>query len=148
MRKDRIIRESVRKDLMETDIVHDNGISSTNQWKMIYRLMDNVKTKMDTDWQGCGGNISNQDVDQVIDYIYSSLKNITRNALMETDIVPDNGIVRNNFLNQWRMIYNLLANIKTSMDATYQDNDGRITKQHVDGIVEYINMSLDNILGK
>ena len=148
MRKDRIIRESVRKDLMETDIVHDNGISSTNQWKMIYRLMDNVKTKMDTDWQGCGGNISNQDVDQVIDYIYSSLKNITRNALMETDIVPDNGIVRNNFLNQWRMIYNLLANIKTSMDATYQDNGGRITKQHVDGIVEYINMSLDNILGK
>jgi hypothetical protein len=69
-------------------------------------------------------------------------------VLMETDIVPDNGIVRNNFLNQWRMIYNLLANIKTSMDATYQDNGGRITKQHVDGIVEYINMSLDNILGK
>ena len=25
---------------------------------------------------------------------------------------------------------------------------GRITKQHVDNIVEYINMSLDNILGK
>ena len=69
-------------------------------------------------------------------------------VLMETDIVPDNGIVRNNFLNQWRMIYNLLANIKTSMDATYQDNGGRITKQHVDSIVEYINMSLDNILGK
>jgi hypothetical protein len=65
-----------------------------------------------------------------------------------TDIVPDNGIVRNNFLNQWRMIYNLLANIKTSMDATYQDNGGRITKQHIDSIVEYINMSLDNILGK
>ena len=69
-------------------------------------------------------------------------------VLTETDIVPDNGIVRNNFLNQWRMIYNLLANIKTSMDATYQDNGGRITKQHVDSIVEYINMSLDNILGK
>ena len=69
-------------------------------------------------------------------------------VLMETDIVLDNGMVRNNFLNQWRMIYNLLANIKTSMDATYQDNGGRITKQHVDSIVEYINMSLDNILGK
>lgn len=81
MRKDRIIRESVRKDLMETDIVPDNGISSTNQWKMIYRLMDNVKTKMDADWQGCGGRITKQHVDQVIDYIYSSLKNITRNTI-------------------------------------------------------------------
>jgi hypothetical protein len=81
MRKDRIIRESARNALMETDIAPDNGISSTNQWKMIYRLMDNVKTKMDADWQGCCGNISNQDVDQVIDYIYSSLKNITRNTL-------------------------------------------------------------------
>lgn len=68
--------------------------------------------------------------------------------LIETDIVLDNGIVKNTFMNQWRMIYNLLANIKTSMDATYQDNGGRITKQHVDNIVEYINMSLDNILGK
>lgn len=76
------------------------------------------------------------------------IRESARNALMETDIVPDNGIVRNNFLNQWRMIYNLLANIKTSMDATYKDNGGRITKQHVDSIVEYINMSLDNILGK
>ncbi len=60
--------------------------------------------------------------------------------LTETDIVPDNGIVKNNFMNQWRMIYNLLSNIKTSMDATYQDYDGRITKQHIDSIVEYINM--------
>ena len=68
--------------------------------------------------------------------------------LIETDIVLDNGIVKNTFMNQWRMIYNLLVNIKTSMDATYQDNGGRITKQHVDNIVEYINMSLDNILGK
>ena len=68
--------------------------------------------------------------------------------LIETDIVLANGIVKNTFMNQWRMIYNLLVNIKTSMDATYQDNGGRITKQHVDNIVEYINMSLDNILGK
>ena len=76
MRKDRIIRESVRKDLMETDIVPDNGISSTNQWKMIYCLMDNVKTKMDADWQGCRGNISNQDVDNIVEYINMSLDNI------------------------------------------------------------------------
>lgn len=48
--------------------------------------------------------------------------------------------------NQWRMIYNLLANIKESMDATNRESEGHITKQHVDDIVEYINMSLSNIL--
>lgn len=55
---------------------------------------------------------------------------------------------RNTFINQWKMIYNLLANIKTLMDATYQDNGGKMTKQHVDDIVEYIHMSIDNILEK
>ena len=70
-----------------------------------------------------------------------------KKVLTKADIVPNNGIVRNRFVNQWRMIYNLLANIKESMDATNRDNGGRITKQHVDNIVEYINMSLNNILG-
>ena len=80
-----------------------------------------------------------------MDKIDRIIKESIKKILVETDIVPDNGIVRNNFLNQWRMIYNLLANIKTSMDATYQDNGGRITKQHVDDIIEYINMSIENI---
>lgn len=80
-----------------------------------------------------------------MDKIDRIIKESIKKILVETDIVPDNGIVRNNFLNQWRMIYNLLANIKTSMDATYQDNGGRITKQHVDNIIEYINMSIENI---
>lgn len=83
-----------------------------------------------------------------MDKINRIIKESIAKILMETDIVPNNGIVRNNFMNQWRMIYNLLANIKTSMDATYKDNNGRITKQHVDDIVEYINMSLNNILEK
>ena len=48
---------------------------------MIYRLMDNVKTKMDADWQNNGGNISNQNVDQVIDYIYNALRSITKNTI-------------------------------------------------------------------
>lgn len=47
------------------------------------------------------------------------IKESIRKMLVETDIVPDNGIVKNNYMNQWRMIYNLLANIKASMDATY-----------------------------
>lgn len=80
-----------------------------------------------------------------MDKIDRIIKESIKKVLVETDIVPDNGIVKNNFVNQWRMIYNLLANIKTSMDATYQDNGGRITKQHVDDIIEYINMSIENI---
>lgn len=53
---------------------------------------------------------------------------------------------RNSFMNQWRMLYNLLPNIKKSMDATYNDNNGRITKKNVNDIVEYIKTSIDNIL--
>jgi len=88
-RINKIIQESARNvlsemDLEPTDKQGDANLirkQSINAWRMIYRLMDNVKTKMDADWKGCGGNISNQDVDQVIDYIYSSLKNITRNTI-------------------------------------------------------------------
>ena len=53
-----------------------------------------------------------------MDKIDRIIKESIAKILVETDIVPNNGIVRNNFMNQWRMIYNLLANIKTSMDAT------------------------------
>lgn len=50
---------------------------SVNVWRMIYSLMDNVKTSMDSMYQGENGKITNQDVDGIIDYIYMSLKNIT-----------------------------------------------------------------------
>lgn len=62
------------------------------------------------------------------------------------DLVPQDGILRNPFMTQWRMLYNLFPNIKKSMDATYKDNNGRITKKNVNDIVEYIKMSIDNIL--
>ncbi len=84
-----IIEESVKKVLSEMDLVPTDNQGnanlirkqSINAWRMIYRLMDNVKTKMDADWQNCGGNISNQNVDQVIDYIYNALRSITRNTI-------------------------------------------------------------------
>lgn len=57
-------------------------------------------------------------MDKTDKIIKESIRSI-RKMLVETDIVPDNGIVKNNYMNQWRMIYNLLANIKASMDATY-----------------------------
>lgn len=48
---------------------------------MIYRLMDNVKVVMDNDYKSKSGNISNKDVDYIIDYIYNSLKNVTKNTI-------------------------------------------------------------------
>ena len=51
-----------------------------NAWKMIYRLMDNVKVKMDDDYQARSGNVTNSDVDGVIDYIHNALQNIIRNT--------------------------------------------------------------------
>lgn len=54
---------------------------SVNEWRMIYSLMDNVKTSMDLTYQEKNGKITNQDVDGIIDYIYMSLKNITRNTI-------------------------------------------------------------------
>ena len=77
------------------------------------------------------------------------IKETMTSVLVEVDspdLVPQDGILRNSFMNQWRMLYNLLPNIKKSMDATYNDNNGRITKKNVNDIVEYIKMSIDNIL--
>ena len=51
-----------------------------NAWKMIYRLMDNVKVKMDDDYQARGGNVTNFDVDDVIDYIHNAISGIIRNT--------------------------------------------------------------------
>ena len=86
MNLQKIIKESVRKTLLEMELVPtDNqgnanfvNRQSVNVWRMIYSLMDNVKTSMDLTYQGKNGKISNQDVDTIIEYIYMSLKNITK----------------------------------------------------------------------
>ena len=86
---DNIIHESVKKTLMEMDLVPvgqqgDANLvkkQSVNAWRMIYRLMDNVKIVMSNDYKAKNGNISNKDVDYIIDYIYNALKNITRNTI-------------------------------------------------------------------
>ncbi len=82
----KIIEESVKKVLSEMDLVPTNPQGeanlvrrqSVNAWRMIYRLMDNVKVKMDNDYQAKGGNVTNQDVSEVIDYIYNAIRNITK----------------------------------------------------------------------
>lgn len=85
----KITSECVRKTSLEMDLVPTDSQGdvnlvnrqSVNAWRMIYRLMDNVKTSMDSTYQGKNGSISNQDVDGIIDYIYMSLKNITKNTI-------------------------------------------------------------------
>ena len=52
-----------------------------NAWKMIYRLMDNVKVKMDGDYQARSGNVTKSDVNNAIDYIHKALQNIIRNTV-------------------------------------------------------------------
>ena len=82
----KIIRESIEKVLCEADIVPNDAQGnanivknpSINAWRMIYNLMDNVKTKMDYDWEAKNGRMSAKDVDNVIDYILYSLRGITK----------------------------------------------------------------------
>lgn len=87
----KIIKESANRTLLEMDIVpiDSNGNAnlvqrqSINAWRMIYRLMDNVKMSMDASNQDKNGQITNKDVDNIIDYIYNSLQNITKNTIGE-----------------------------------------------------------------
>lgn len=93
-----IIKESVKNALYEMDLVHRQGNAklvqnqAINAWRMIYSLMDNVKTSMDATIEGkkkydhygkyaSSNLITNQDVDNIIDYIYNALQNITRNTI-------------------------------------------------------------------
>lgn len=85
----KIIKESVRKTLLEMDLVPTdrNGEpnlvrrQSVNAWKMLYSLMDNVKIKMKSDYEACGGKVSNQTVNDTIEYINMSINNIMRNTI-------------------------------------------------------------------
>ena len=97
---DSIIEERVKKILSEMDLVPMDAQGkanltrnqAVNAWKMIYRLMDNVKTSMDSTIEGkkkydnygkymSSNSITIQDVDNIIDYIYNSLQNIVRNTI-------------------------------------------------------------------
>lgn len=85
----KIIRESVKKALLEMNLVSTdrNGETnlvrnqSINAWRMIYSLMDNVKQSMDYTYKDKNGRISNQDVDNTIDYIYNSIESITQSTI-------------------------------------------------------------------
>lgn len=84
-----IIRENIRRALLEMDLVptdsQGNSIlvkkRSSNAWKMIYRLMDNVKTSMDYTYKDKSGNITRQDVYDIVDYINNGIQGILKNTV-------------------------------------------------------------------
>lgn len=78
------------------------------------------------------------------------IRECVRKTLLEMDIVAtdDKGnvnLVRNKFVNDWRMIYNLMDNVKCAMDATWQDKNGKITKDDVAKIVDYIFTTINGV---
>ena len=57
-----------------------------------------------------------------------------RNVLLEMDLVPTDGqgnanLVQKQAVNAWRMIYRLMDNVKTSMDATMQGKKIKIKRK-------------------
>lgn len=67
------------------------------------------------------------------------------------DLVPtDNkgavNLTKNKAYNYWRMIYRLMDNVKTAMDNTHQNKGNAISMKDVNNIIEYINMSIQNIV--
>lgn len=60
-----------------------NSKQASNAWKMIYRFMDNVKIKMDSDLKRCNGNISINDVDEAMSYIQEGIREILKNTMNE-----------------------------------------------------------------
>ena len=98
-----ILKETLKEDISPID---DNGNThlstriSINLWRMIYRLMDNVKTVMDNTIKGkCQGNIGRlgeDDVKMIIDYINDSLKNIMNTYTYESLMTQVSQAVKTN----------------------------------------------------
>ena len=50
-------------------------------WKMIYILMDDVKNFMDEKYKDKNEQISNHDIEDVIEYLNNALKNVMKNTI-------------------------------------------------------------------
>lgn len=63
---------------MKNEDVKLSTRESINRWKMLYRLMDNIKREMENIEKNKNGvsRISQKDVDEIIEYIYDSIENI------------------------------------------------------------------------
>lgn len=80
----KIIRESVRKTLIKESMLptdnEGNMVSQKkntyNHWKILNEFVKNVENRMNITWRDKRGNISNQDVDDVLEYIDMSLDSL------------------------------------------------------------------------
>lgn len=75
----------------------------------------------------------------------SLIERIVRDVINEAgDLQPDN-YVQDNALNKWRVLYNVITNLKNVMEITYRDNNGKITGQLYQEIVDYIHTTFSNM---
>lgn len=66
---------------METEELKNK--QALNAWKMLYRLMDNVKTMMDVEVEK--GQIDNSKVHSAMEYVRNGIREIIKNNLTNND---------------------------------------------------------------
>ena len=76
--------------------------------------------------------------------IAESLCEIERNKKIG-DIIPDVGRTQDSNAFHWNCIYNLMSNVQKAMEYTQRDKK-RVSANDVQSIIQYINMSLQNIM--
>lgn len=77
----KVVKRKINEDIVPEDEKGDVKLStkeSINLWKMLYRLMDNVKQVMENTEKNKNGvsRIGQKDVDEIVEYIYDSIKNV------------------------------------------------------------------------
>lgn len=73
------------------------------------------------------------------------IERIVRDVINEaSDLQPDN-FVQNNALNKWRVLYNVITNLKNAMEITYRDNNRIITEKRYQEMVNHINTTFNNM---
>ena len=58
----------------------------------------------------------------------------------------ETNLTKNKALNYWKMIYNLMDNVKNVMDNTYQGKKSAISMNDINNIIDYINKSIKSIV--
>ena len=56
------------------------------------------------------------------------IERIVRDVINEASDLQLDNFVQNNALNKWRVLYNVITNLKNAMEITYRDNNRIITK--------------------
>lgn len=81
---DKIITQSVRKSLIKEGLYptdNDGNIISKkknpyNYWNILTEFVNNLNYRMNITWKAKKGNISNQDVNDILEYLDISMDNL------------------------------------------------------------------------